>query len=140
MPIKISLDYWVILYLIQSGRIYWNKTWWLWDFMAPSLLLITWFLNPKAYPINNLSLTMVLKQKAHFSLSITYGAIGTIVSLVIVGWGFNHNVSQVLKTSRLCHIFFMYFSPIIVFKIFMAKFFSKCITLNVCHIIKFYKV
>jgi len=67
-PEKLASAYenWIVLYLIQSGWIYWNKTWWLWDFMAPSLFLITWFLNPKAYPINNLSLTMVSKQKSPF--------------------------------------------------------------------------
>jgi hypothetical protein len=35
--------------------------------------------------INNLSLTMVSKQKNPFFLGITYGATGIIVSLVIVG-------------------------------------------------------
>jgi mannitol/fructose-specific phosphotransferase system IIA component (Ntr-type) len=34
---------------------------------------------------NNLSLTMVSKQKTPFFLGITYGAIGIIVSLVTVG-------------------------------------------------------
>jgi len=101
-----------------------------------SKLTFTCFLNPGAYPIGTFNLAKVSKKKGHSSLGITQGAISMVVSLVLVGWGCNHIIGQIPHAWKSCHTFFVSFSPSNVFKTLIAKLFSQCIKLNVCHINK----
>ncbi len=108
--------------------------------MAPNLPLTICFLNFKAYPIGTFRLTIMSKKDNRFSLGITQGVSDIIHFVARVRWSFNHNAFQIPKHSKFRHTFLVSFSPSTVFNIFIAKFFSQCMTSKVWHIIKSYEV
>jgi len=69
------------------------------------------FLNPKAYPIGNLSLAMVSRKKARFFLGITHGAIGIIVSLDFVAYGASTiNIDRYLRLENYVALSWCFFT------------------------------